>query len=291
VVILPAPPGGATARPVPGGHFQLIAREFFVRHQTRDDALENDGPGDEIMVRSDAFRFNSRGEMTREPPRQSGIIGAPGRWDLVGGTAIPGWSASADAGGFKTCDAYPLRPGPVTRGPNLPMVIWDGMLNPASDGVVIVPSIWEMEDRSVSPAQTAWSTNLPVRVARSNGLVARIIGGLPGGPAVSPSLIGPVPVYDDGNRPIGAGTRNPFSSFPYIAHNVGISSPPAIVLTFERATGFAAQPAGATSIGCVPGQIASDAQPLPPGAIVMEFTDPPGNEGDYVLIMQLIRID
>jgi hypothetical protein len=31
--------------------------------------------------------------------------------------------------------------------------------------------------------------------------------------------------------------------------------------------------------------------PVPPGGIVMHFVDPPGNDGDYYLIMQLVLVD
>jgi hypothetical protein len=287
--VLPAPPGGATAQAVPRGHFQLIARQFLVQHQTRDDALENDGPGDEIMLQSDAFRFDRRGVSTPEPPRRSGIIGAQDRWALVGGTAIPGFSARADPGGFKTCDSYPLRPGPVSAGPNLPMIVWDGFLQRGMDGVIVVPSLWEMEDRTTSPAQRTWATSLPTSAANQSGRMIGVIGGINIPAPISPEFLGFIPVFDDGNRPIGASTRNPFGSFPYLAHYAGMRIQ-SVVLTFDRAEAIAARAGGATSFMCNPEQIVNDGLPIPPGGFVMQFRDPAGNDGDYLLVMQLVRV-
>ena len=289
-IILQAPPGGATARP-PNGHFQLIARAFFVQHQTRDDLGENDGPGDEIMLRSDAFDFRSNGMMMREPPRRSGIIGAPDLWDIGGGNAVPVASARQETGGFITCDSHPRRPGPVSTGPNLPMIVWDGTLNAGSDGVIVVPSLWEMEDRGTSPAQTAWGTGLPISAANRTGEMMRIIRGPINAP-IRANFLDPISVFDDGNRPIGASVHvaaNTWGGQLAVGHARGMV-PPSIVLTFDIANQIAARPAGATSFSCRPDQIVNDRIPLPPGAIVLQFRDPPGNEGDYLLILQLIRL-
>jgi hypothetical protein len=64
----------------------------------------------------------------------------------------------------------------------------------------------------------------------------------------------------------------------------------AIPLTYDKAMIFASQPATAISLTPAPGTIVYDGLPVPRGGIVMQFVDPPGNDGDYYLIMQLVQV-
>ena len=282
-----SPPG-----PDASGHFQLIALQFVADHQTRDDALESDGPGDEIQVRSDNLTFAPDGRFVRTESKTSGIFGAPDKWDFIAGRAVPGWSASAQVGGLMSGDIYPRSVRPVRTNGDLPMVLWDGVLQRGGDGVLIIPSLWEIEDRGVSRAQTAWDNAL-VR-DRSLGLsIARALGN-PVEDRESPVLDylpGPTAVFDDGNRPIGAAVHIAHFPLPGAAlpHDAGMR-PQSIVLTYDKAMLFAARPATALELRPEPGTVVFDGLPVPRGGIVLHFVDPPGNDGDYYLITQLVQV-
>jgi hypothetical protein len=97
-------------------------------------------------------------------------------------------------------------------------------------------------------------------------------------------------VFDDGNRPIGAAVH-PFH-FPgtgALPHDMGMK-PQSIALTYDKAMFFASRRATAIELRPEPGVSVSDALPVPPGGIVMHFVDPPGNDGDYYLITQLVQV-
>jgi hypothetical protein len=62
----------------------------------------------------------------------------------------------------------------------------------------------------------------------------------------------------------------------------------AIPLSFDKAMFFADSPA--TNLAFTTPDMSVNL-PVPPGGIVMHFVDPPGNDGDYYLIMQLVLVD
>jgi hypothetical protein len=277
--------------PGPSGHFQLIAVQFVANHQTRDDAVESDGPGDEIQVRSDNISFAPDGSFVSTDTKTSGIFGAPGRWDFVAGSAVPGFSPRADVGGIKSGDIYPRSIRPVRANGDLPMVLWDGVLERGGNGVVIIPSLWEIEDRGVSRAQRAWDDGL----VRDRSLGASVVLAMnntveDNSSPVLDYLLPATVVFDDGNRPIGAAVH-PFH-FPgtgALPHDMGMK-PQSIALTYDKAMFFASRRATAIELRPEPGVSVSDALPVPPGGIVMHFVDPPGNDGDYYLITQLVQV-
>jgi hypothetical protein len=148
---------------VRSAHYQLIAYRVHALQTTVDDPLENDGPGDEIRVRSDVFRYTPAGVMTGWIPHLSRIMGSPGHADIIAGSAHPGWNAHDEEGGFRNGDDYPPpdRQNSLSTNGGLPMLLWEGDLTEAGEAVVVVPSIWEIDNRSTSAAETDWDRDLP----------------------------------------------------------------------------------------------------------------------------------
>lgn len=293
-VVVSPPSGGAGETPNggPSGHFQLIALQFVVNHETRDALLQGDGPGDEIQVRSDNLTFAPDGRFIRTETKTSGVFGAPGQWDFVAGRAVPGWSASAEVGGLLSGDIYPRSIRPVRMNGDLPIILWDGVLQQGGNGVLVIPSLWEIDDHGVSRAQTAWDDAL-VR-DRSLGLAIARAFSTPVEDRDSPVLDylpGATAVFDDGNRPIGAAVhhaRFPLPGAP-LPHDAGMR-PQSIVLTYDKAMLFAARRATALELRPEPGTVVYDGLAVPRGGIVLHFVDPPGNDGDYYLITQLVQV-
>jgi hypothetical protein len=281
------PLGGGVPAGRTRGHFQLVALQFVARHQTRDDALEMDGPGDEIMVRSDTLTFAPDGHFVTSDRRMSGVFGAPDKWDFVAGSAVPGWSAAAQVGGLKTGDVYPMQIRPVRPNGDLPMVLFDGELERGGNDVLIVPSIWEMEDRNTSPAETAWAYALEQAQMAGRSYEHAFNGTVEDRDSpVWPAMIR-TGVFDNGNRPIGAAVHPPHFPWGPLPHDAGMSVQ-AIPLSFDKAMFFADSPA--TNLAFTTPDMSVNL-PVPPGGIVMHFVDPPGNDGDYYLIMQLVLVD
>ena len=289
-VVLPAPAGGATARP-PSGHFEIRALQFVVLNQTRDNLSEADGPGDEIRVQGDSFEIGRDGAITSAVQRRSAIFGSAGHADIVAGGALPAFSASSDFGGFKTGDSYGGRPRSSLAG-DLPLVLWNGVLQGGQNAVVIVPSIWEMDDRSVSDAERAWDTLLAQALGPSSNLAPLVRASAPRRP-VSTDLVGLISVFDDGNRPIGAIRHSevvipsPWTPLPHVASGM---RPVSIPLSLAQATLIASTPASSTPLTRRDGRVIMDNFPIPQGGILVTFRDPPGNDGEYALVLQVVQL-
>ena len=293
-----ARPLGGSLRP--HARFRLVALEIDVLHQTRDDLIETDGPADEIQVRGNMFRYSRDGRLGDFETRWSGILGSEGHADFIAGTATPAFSPRADFGGLKTGDFYPMRPRGIQTNGDLPWIMWEGDLEEGGNGVVIVPSLWEIDSRGESDAQRAWERTI-VEAARRSPQSVELAFTQPVEDRDSPindRLIGNLPVRDDGNRPISAGEQAPF---PYYIFLLPIPAPigplphagsiqvASIPLTYERARLFAARPASSIEIRTQRDQTGGQ-RPLPRGAMVMRLTDRASMEGDYLLILQLEEV-
>jgi hypothetical protein len=206
---------------------------------------------------------------------------------VVAGSAIPGFSPRADAGGFKTGDVYPTRVRPARSPLDLPVILFDGELERGGNDVLIVPSIWEMEDRNTSPAEQAWDNALTQAHDSGSSYVNAFNGTVEDRDSpVWPAMIR-TGVFDNGNRPIGAAVHPPHFPWGPLPHDAGMSVQ-AIPLSFDKAMFFADSPA--TNLAFTTPDMSVNL-PVPPGGIVMHFVDPPGNDGDYYLIMQLVLVD
>lgn len=162
--VIVSPPSNQPPAGVRSAHYQLIAYRVHVISATADGLAESDGPGDEIRVRSDVFRFSPTGVMTGWIPHLGRIMGSTDYIaDIFAGSARPTWSAHDEQGGFRNGDDYPPAERQNTLSPNggLPMLLWEGDLTEANEVVVIVPSLWEIDSRSRSAAEIDWDRDLP----------------------------------------------------------------------------------------------------------------------------------
>ena len=174
--VIVSPPADQPPAGVRSAHYQLIAYRMHVVQTTADDPLENDGPGDEIRVRSDVFRFTPGGVMTGWIPHLSRIMGSPDHADIIAGSAHPGWNAHDEQGGFRNGDDYPPPALQSSLSPNggLPMLLWEGDLTEAGEAVVVVPSIWEIDSRSRSAAETDWDRDIAAQIRARSGYFSSI---------------------------------------------------------------------------------------------------------------------
>lgn len=294
-IVLQAPPGGATARPVARGRFRLVATSFVVEHKTVDDMLERDGRGDEIFVRGDIYEFRNGGEFGGRRTVKSLVFGAQG--DIRAGTAPAPFNAADDQpGGLITNDQYPrgdnFASQPAARSGDLPMVLWEGELG-ERDEVLIVPSIWEWDSTQESRAETAWlaqlDRNIPrLRLGAVQLGVNRRMPTFPNGGVVSRDIVDPIYIYDDGNRPIGSMTRTPEYSSPDARMPVN-----AIVLTLPTAERLAGQALMFTARNFAEdGTVTQSVEYVgPPGGIEITMADPPRLEGRYALYLRLEKVN
>jgi len=291
-IVLQAPPGGATARPVARGRFRLVATSFVVEHPTVDDMLERDGRGDEIFVRGDIYEFHNGGQFARRRTVKSLVFGAQG--DVRAGSAPAPFNAADDQpGGLIINDQYPrgdnFASRPAARDRDLPMILWEGDLG-ERDQVLIVPSVWEWDNREVSRAETAWLAQLDRNVPplRLGGLIPLGVNTptfLNGG-VVSRDIVQPIFVYDDGNRPIGAMPRAP-------EYNTARMPVNAIVLSLATAERTAGQALMFTARNySEDGTVVQSVEYVgPPGGMEISMADPPRLEGRYALYLRLEKVN
>jgi hypothetical protein len=279
----------------PAARFRLVASSFMVDHQSVDDMLERDGRGDEIFVRDDSYNY-SRGRLMSRNTFKSAVFRDGG--EFPAGSAPPAWNSADDRrGGLITGDVYPMRrdnfdPNPAARRGDLPMVLWEGTLR-RGDAVMVVPSIWEWDSPEISPAEAAWSRGLDAQ-AEALGLGGIFIAGDPNAPRgtfpndgiISPDMISPLLVFDDGTRPIGAlvhgGDFRASAGMPVNA----------IILTYDTALRAADQIIMFSARITNPdGSVTGTEYPGPAGGFTLHFTDPPQLEGEYTLYLRLEKIN
>lgn len=325
VVVVPVQPGGTVvvqppsqgggAGPVvvtpvqpvqrnPGTHrrYQLVAREFVVLRQTVDDSLERDGAGDEIQIRLTTLNVDRDGNFLSDTSIRSGSFGAPDHNDFAAGTAEAGWSAEQRIGGLKTGDVYPPRPREIQHNGDLPMVLWEGTLEMGGPSVVLVPTIWELDGTAGQAANRRWGESL-VYVARNNrARISDVLStlGEPGASFVTDDLFPEVSISITGERPIATAPQLPMVTIldillPVIVQRPEILNPkiimkvPAIALNFARAEDLSSRPASTINVGSH-GGVLNIRRELPVGAFPVRYTDPDGMDGDYLLILQLVRM-
>lgn len=290
-------PGNAQvhADPIPppaaAGRYRLVATGFYVRHQTVDDMLERDGPGDEIFVRADVLSYHDNGRFIGRLTRKSAVFGAHN--DIRAGSAHQWNSADDQAGGFVTNDRYP--PGTAqfsttrrARANDLPMVLWEGELQ-SDDYVLVIPSVWEWDSAEQSGAERAWEQGL------NSQQEALVIGGpwaVITGNERSPwqtikqnVLRAPLLVFDQGTRPIGATpSGGDLRSGP-----AGINPTGIILSTGLNETYLSQSHTVGTEDNSGDTAIYSELV-LPPGAIEIRLRDPRELEGEYDLYLMLERV-
>ena len=279
--VVVSPPSDQSSVPpgVRSAHYQLIAYEMHVSEQTPDDRLEGDGPGDEIRLRSDVFRYTPAGVMTGWIPHLSRIMGSPGYADIIAGSAHPGWNAHDEEGGFRNGDDYPPpdRQNSLSTNGGLPMLLWEGDLTEAGEIVVVVPTIWEIDGPQRSQAEQTFDRVLPDRIRSLTSTIAAIAsrpiedGDLPDQDNVLPAL-GTIALPEGGNFPIGKLTEEFRGQPPGTILN-------SIVLTYNRAAYWAAMPART---------YATTRQPIEAGGLILFHWNGVGG-GAYELFAKLVR--
>jgi hypothetical protein len=144
----------AAVRPAPqtSATYRVVLNGFRANRETYDTAFETDGKGDEVFIVSEAGAINGSGEMVQRFSRRSKVYG-----DINGFSDRVQAGFRSDQGGLKTDDRYPadrdlLQPRPAGApifDDRIPMLLWQGELFPDQNAVVIMPTIWEWDLRSM----------------------------------------------------------------------------------------------------------------------------------------------
>lgn len=140
----PPASSSSAASPPAQGRFRVTITGFTVDQETRDDALQRDGKGDEVYLYTDVAVLNPQGRMIDQKKLRTVTMGDVNGWPdrLRAGTRSP-------KGGLETGDQYPgTNPWQYsgrTYSDRLPELIWQGALAQGGNRVVITPTIWEWD--------------------------------------------------------------------------------------------------------------------------------------------------
>ncbi len=157
------------------GKYRVTINGFKVTHETFDNPAEVDGKRDEVYVQATTQVFHTVGaQLAPKTTVRSWTHGDrnAARWQNAGSAnyRIKAGSASA-MGGLMTGDAYPNNLMPWKRAPGademtrgFPLLVWDGELYQDMNTVVILPSIWEDDEKPANDAMEAEYLN-PLQVA------------------------------------------------------------------------------------------------------------------------------
>ncbi len=140
----------STSSSPPQGWFRVTLNGFHVMHETKDTALGLDGTFDEIRLMSTYFLINSSGAVVSQSSFKSKVI-CDGKFvdpDNLGTLTFP------ERRGLKAGDDFPAgSPAKLSLSArelefhlsSPPVLLFEGLLSQGSRGVVIIPSIWEMD--------------------------------------------------------------------------------------------------------------------------------------------------
>ncbi len=289
-------------------HYQLIALGFEVLRQTVDDMLERDGAGDEVQIRSTALNVAADGSFLGDTSTRSGKFGAPDHSDFGAGTAEAGWSADQRLDGLKTGDIYPRTDFGVAstvvpkHDGDLPMVLWDGVLENGGNSVVVVPTIWELDSNSPQSAIRSWGMQLDYQAREHpQRIAAALTHVVSEQPAVDDDLFPEISIAIQGDRPIATAEQLPTVRIvdillpiilvqrPAALDPKIIMKIPAIPLSFQRAEELSGRGPSMIRIRKPDGSTVT--RYLPTGGFAVRYKDPDGMDGDYLLSLRLIRID
>jgi hypothetical protein len=267
---------------VPSGRFRVTLIGFVCNHETRDDTLAYDGLADEIRLRAETRVVDRDGELLLTGSAESRVMGSINRDDwrrtrVQAGTADP-------FGGIRTGDSIPSRPAYNWRydrksdtpaNPELPFLLFEGDLIQGENAVVIVPTIWEIDDGAgLFPRFQHWVSDIAPALIRYGATAAA-------GPATGKAagraadavfeatdhLLDGIRGGDGGDRVIGIQGKgdNGFFNPTLIRLNYGIA---------EAALGYR-----------FPGPL-----DMPPGVIPINYRDAGDLNGDYTLFIKIERL-
>jgi hypothetical protein len=227
------------------GRFRVTLQGFTVDHQTRDDALERDGVGDEVfLVHPAAFLVDSSGNQLRRSLGSFGPVfgqlnsSRPGSIQAGGATAT---------GGLVSGDSYPggapwigggLTP---TVGDAFPHVFYEGVIYSGLTVLVVFPSLWEWDAGADSLLAVYQDTFASPQLSQN------LVGYLRNAPYTSDlsnyirpaSEIGVPARVSIGDGPLGLGEVNSRPIGMVWSRGRYLFDSRAVVLTYEMADRFA----------------------------------------------------
>jgi hypothetical protein len=138
---------------VMGARYRVTLNGFRVVHETYDTAFETDGKGDEVFIVSEAGSIDLTGAVAQRLSRGSLTYG-----DINGFPDRRQAGFRSDRGGLKTGDSYlpsrnlsqPRPAGAQIFNDKIPLILWEGGLTGDQNAVVIMPTIWEWDNRSIN---------------------------------------------------------------------------------------------------------------------------------------------
>jgi len=156
---------GVRAQQREGGYFRVIITGFTCHRPTADDPLQRDGVDDEVQLHADTYELTPTSDSFAQPlgfylrsrSVRSATIGDTNNHAnrIQGGS---GQNFFGGNGGFRAGDSFPDQtpwaPSPlflsrrdVQLNQRPPMVMWEGSLYCGLSAVVIIPTIWEIDDQ------------------------------------------------------------------------------------------------------------------------------------------------
>jgi hypothetical protein len=272
--------------------FRVTFNGFTVVSETWDDATNTDGQHDEVYFTSVNKKLKSNGAVVYGGDTNTfvsatmGDVSSPatlGRRIKAGSAQRPWWQGGGSNGGLINGDQFPpgapwAPPLPQEIGRDYPpCMIWEDDI--ADDEVVhVVPSLWEWDGSG--GAANGWLNWQVATDAQFGERAKKVFGPAAGayswifdavslGIQTAGTLQGQfAPAGQPGDRPIGT-TRDPANP------NNGVFNPKVIELT--RASAEALVTANPTGRG--------------QGVLSIPYVDDPVLRGNYVLYLQLHRID
>ena len=264
----------STGAPRPlASSFRVTLNGYRVDHQTRDDALERDGVGDEVSLVLGLATVDSSGRF--DPLRWgnifSSLMGQQPRNEIRAGTG-------SDRGGLITGDGFPTatpwrRFTPINPGIP-PNILFEGELTQGENAALIIPTIWEWDNTGA--LRTAFADALERDRPAITSTVRRLISGSSPTPEsfiLQGSALGIGNTVTLGHGPLGLGQVDDRPiGMRALDGNYGFT-PQALVLTYNSAREMARADFGVGR-----------------GVIPVRYQDDRTLEGDYTLFIQVEEI-
>lgn len=251
--------------------FRVTLNGYRVDHQTRDDALERDGVGDEVSLVLDLATVDSSGtfELRRWGNIFSSLMGQQPRNEIRAGTG-------SDRGGLITGDGFPTatpwrRLTPVNPGIP-PNILFDGELTQGANAALIIPTIWEWDNTGA--LRTAFADALerdrPAITSTVRRLISSSLSAAPESFVLPGSSLGIGNTVTLGHGPLGLGQVDDRPiGMRTLDGNYGFT-PQALVLTYNSARELARADFG-----------------FGRGVIPVRYQDDRSLEGDYTLFIHV----
>lgn len=262
----------STGAPRPlSSSFRVTLNGYRVDRQTRDDALERDGVGDEVSLVLDLATVDSSGRF--EPRRWgnifSSLMGQQPRNEIRAGTG-------SDRGGLITGDGFPTatpwrRLTPVNPGIP-PNILFDGELTQGANAALIIPTIWEWDNNG--PLRGTFADALerdrPAITSTVSRLISSSLPATPDSYVLPGSSLGIGNTVTLGHGPLGLGQVDDRPiGMRALDGNYGFT-PQVLVLTYDGARVLARADFG-----------------FGRGVIPVRYQDDRSLEGDYTLFIHV----